>query len=79
MSSKIAVVTGAGGGIGGAITARLIQDKFHVIALDLNTDNLEKLKAIFPNDVTTFAVDLTSAEKISEVFKRIWWGRCSGK
>jgi NAD(P)-dependent dehydrogenase (short-subunit alcohol dehydrogenase family) len=71
MSSKIAVVTGAGGGIGGAITARLIQDKFHVIALDLNTDNLEKLKALFPNDVTTFAVDLTSAEKISEVFKRI--------
>jgi len=51
MSSKIAVVTGAGGGIGGAITARLIQDKFHVIALDLNTDNLEKLKALFPNDV----------------------------
>jgi NAD(P)-dependent dehydrogenase (short-subunit alcohol dehydrogenase family) len=71
MSNKIAVVTGAGGGMGSAITARLIQDKFHVIALDLNTESLEKLKASFPNDVTTFIVDLTSADKIAEVFKSI--------
>jgi len=71
MSNKIAVVTGAGGGMGSAITARLVQDKFHVIALDLNTESLEKLKASFPNDVTTFTVDLTSADKIAEVFKSI--------
>ena len=43
MSSKIAVVTGAGGGMGSAITARLIQDNFHVVALDLNAGSLEKL------------------------------------
>jgi NAD(P)-dependent dehydrogenase (short-subunit alcohol dehydrogenase family) len=71
MSSKIAVVTGAGGGMGSAITARLVQDKFHVVALDLDTESLEKLKASFPNDVTTFTVDLTSADKIAEVFESI--------
>ena len=71
MSSKIAVVTGAGGGMGGAITARLVEDKFHVVALDINAANLEKLAATFSTNVTTFTVDLTSAEKIAEVFKDI--------
>jgi short-subunit dehydrogenase len=71
MSSKIAVVTGAGGGMGGAITARLVEDKFHVVALDINAANLEKLAATFSTNVTTFTVDLTSAEKIAEVFKSI--------
>ena len=71
MSSKIAVVTGAGGGIGSAITARLIEDKFHVVALDINSENLKKLESNFSTNITTFNVDLTSAEKISEVFKSI--------
>ena len=71
MSSKIAVVTGAGGGMGGAITARLVEDKFHVVALDINAANLEKLAATFSTNVTTFTVDLTSADKIAEVFKDI--------
>ena len=71
MSSKIAVVTGAGGGMGGAITARLVEDKFHVVALDINAANLEILKDKFSTNVTTFTVDLTSADKIAEVFKDI--------
>jgi len=71
MSSKIAVVTGAGGGMGTAITARLIQDKYHVIALDVNTESLKKLAATFSTELTTFTVDLTSADKIAEVFSSI--------
>jgi NAD(P)-dependent dehydrogenase (short-subunit alcohol dehydrogenase family) len=71
MSSKIAVVTGAGGGMGGAITARLVEDGFHVVALDINAANLEKLAATFSTNVTTFTVDLTSADKIAEVFQSI--------
>ena len=71
MSSKIAVVTGASGGMGSAITARLIQDKFHVVALDVNAESLKKLETTFSTNVTTFEVDLTSAEKIAEVFASI--------
>jgi NAD(P)-dependent dehydrogenase (short-subunit alcohol dehydrogenase family) len=71
MSNKIAAVTGAGGGMGSAITARLIQDKFHVIALDVNAESLKKLETTFSTNVTTFEVDLTSAEKIAEVFASI--------
>ena len=71
MSSKIAVVTGAGGGMGGAITARLVEDNFHIVALDINAANLEILKDKFSTNVTTFTVDLTSADKIAEVFMMI--------
>jgi NAD(P)-dependent dehydrogenase (short-subunit alcohol dehydrogenase family) len=71
MSNKIAVVTGASGGMGSAITARLVQDKFHVIALDVNTESLKKLETTFSSNVTTIEVDLTSADKIAEVFKSI--------
>ena len=71
MSNKIAVVTGAGGGMGSAITARLVQDKFHVIALDVNAESLKKLETNFSTNITTFEVDLTSADKIAEVFKSI--------
>ena len=71
MSNKIAVVTGAGGGMGSAITARLIQNKFHVVALDVNAESLKKLETTFSTNVTTFEVDLTSAEKIAEVFASI--------
>ena len=71
MSNKIAVVTGASGGMGSAITARLIQDKFHVVALDVNAESLKKLETTFSTNVTTFEVDLTSAEKIAEVFASI--------
>ena len=71
MSRKIAVVTGAGGGIGSAITSRLVDDNFHVVALDINSENLKKLETSFSNKVTTFVVDLTSADEIAEVFKNI--------
>ena len=71
MSSKIAVVTGAGGGMGSAITARLVQDNYHVVALDLNAESLKKLETTFATNVTTFIVDLTSADKIAEVFASI--------
>ena len=71
MSNKIAVVTGASGGMGSAITARLVQDKFHVVALDVNAESLKKLETTFSTNVTTFEVDLTSAEKIAEVFASI--------
>ena len=71
MSNKIAVVTGAGGGMGSAITARLVQDKFHVVALDVNAESLKKLETTFSTNVTTIEVDLTSAEKIAEVIASI--------
>ncbi len=43
---KIAVVTGAAGGMGQAITARLIDDGMTVIGLDLNGQALAEMAHI---------------------------------
>ena len=41
--SKVAIVTGAGQGIGFAIAKRLVQDGFKVGVLDYNPETAEKL------------------------------------
>ena len=41
--SKVAIVTGAGQGIGFAIAKRLVQDGFKVGVLDYNPETTEKL------------------------------------
>ena len=40
---KITVVTGAAGGLGRAIVARLIADGCHVVGMDVNEDGLSEL------------------------------------
>jgi NAD(P)-dependent dehydrogenase (short-subunit alcohol dehydrogenase family) len=44
-SGSAIVVTGAGGGIGGGIVARLIADGWQVLATDLNAESLERLQS----------------------------------
>ena len=41
--SKVAIVTGAGQGIGFAIAKRLVEDGFKVGVLDYNAETAEKL------------------------------------
>ncbi|SHJ74309.1 3-oxoacyl-[acyl-carrier protein] reductase [Roseomonas rosea] len=41
----VAVVTGAGGGIGGAIARRLVADGFHLVALDMAAERAEAVAA----------------------------------
>ncbi|MGW0802579.1 SDR family NAD(P)-dependent oxidoreductase [Nonomuraea sp. NPDC002799] len=61
---RVVIVTGAAGGIGSAITARLLADGFAVAAVDVDAQGLERLGrrhgdaaplATFPFDLTTEA------------------------
>ena len=66
--SKIAVVTGAAGGMGRAIVARLLRDGFQVIGLDVDRDGLaEMAQEGFIGHVT----DLTDAAAIASTFADI--------
>jgi 2-dehydro-3-deoxy-L-rhamnonate dehydrogenase (NAD+) len=67
--SRVAVVTGAAGGLGRAITARLLADGFAVIGLDLDSDGLTDM-AKAPG-FTGLTVDLTDAAAIRDAFARI--------
>ncbi len=66
---KIAVVTGAAGGMGRAIVSRLIADGMTVVGLDVDAGGLDELSvdAAFTGSVT----DLTSSGEIRDAFAKI--------
>lgn len=68
MTQKIAVVTGAAGGLGRAFTARLMADGMHVVGLDLDAAALATMAA---PGFTGMAVDLTRPDDIATTFATI--------
>lgn len=67
--NKIAVVTGAAGGIGWGITTRLSTAGFHVVILDVNQGALEKALNQFENEgagITGYVCDVTREELVRE-------------
>jgi 2-dehydro-3-deoxy-L-rhamnonate dehydrogenase (NAD+) len=68
--TRIAIVTGAAGGMGRAISAKLIEDGLHVVGVDLDAQALLMMAADL-DKFTAEAVDLTDAEALAEMFDRI--------
>ena len=58
---KIAVVTGAAGGMGQAICGRLVADGLHVVGLDVREGPLD---AMASSNLTAIPVDLTDNVEI---------------
>ncbi len=67
---RIAVVTGAAGGMGRAIVHRLLDDGLHVVGVDINGPALVMMGADL-TDFTALACDLTDAEAITDVFDTV--------
>jgi NAD(P)-dependent dehydrogenase (short-subunit alcohol dehydrogenase family) len=70
MTTITAVVTGASGGMGRAITRQLISDGLHVVGLDIDRAGLDDMAALGPQFSAT-PVDLTKPDAIAEVFAEI--------
>lgn len=68
---KIAVVTGAAGGMGRAITARLIADGLHMAGLDIDGTATAELEAAFGTAFPSLPVDLTDPVAITAAFGRM--------
>jgi NAD(P)-dependent dehydrogenase (short-subunit alcohol dehydrogenase family) len=69
LSGATAVVTGAAGGIGRAICARLSKEGARVVAADLDQGAVEKLVADLPSEALAVQVDVTdegSVERLAE-------------
>lgn len=68
---KNAVVTGASGGMGRAISARLAADGVHVIGMDVDTQGLADVGQEIGEAFSSFGVDLTDTEAVAHAFSKI--------
>lgn len=68
---SIAVVTGAAGGMGRAISTRLVADGFSVVGLDVDARGLDDAGKDIGEAFTAITVDLTDAEAVRKVFEII--------
>lgn len=71
LSRKVALVTGAGGGIGKAIADKLAEQGANVVLTDIAEDRLKEANATYQRDVSSFAVcDVTESKSIAEAYEK---------
>jgi len=70
---KTAVITGAAGGIGTAITQRFLDEGAKVVAVDLSTEALEKLafKMGNPENLLLAKTDISSEDSTQQLYQQI--------
>jgi|GEM_PF-340457 len=71
-TGRIAVVTGAGGGIGRAIAQRLLQQQMIVVAADSDANALAMLRdQARAETLETVVADVTQTEDVDRIFARV--------
>ncbi len=70
LSRKVAIVTGAAGGIGKAIADKLVAEGANVVLTDISQENLEEALATYKRDEAAIALcDVTKEESIEKAYK----------
>ncbi|WP_335964850.1 bifunctional aldolase/short-chain dehydrogenase [Galbibacter sp. PAP.153] len=70
LSRKVAIVTGAGGGIGKSIADKLVAEGANVVLTDINETYLKEAEKTYKKDqVTTVVCDVTQEDSIEKAFE----------
>src|SRR5690554_7698527 len=71
--NKTAVITGAAGGIGTAITQRFLQEGARVVAVDISTEALENLASKMgdPENLLLVKADISSEESTLQLYEQV--------
>ena len=64
LENKVAVVTGASGGIGQEIVRKFVAEGASVLAVDLDADAVEQLATGYGDEVSALAVDVTDYAQV---------------
>ncbi|MFD7136562.1 2,3-dihydro-2,3-dihydroxybenzoate dehydrogenase [Streptomyces sp. NPDC059894] len=67
LEGRLALVTGAGRGIGAAVVAALVEEGARVLATDLDAAGVEALAAAHPGRVTARPLDVTDARAVEDL------------
>ncbi|WP_458628309.1 bifunctional aldolase/short-chain dehydrogenase [Winogradskyella sp. PC D3.3] len=71
LSRKVALITGAGGGIGKAIADKLAAEGANVVLTDLSEDRLKKAIVTYKNDTAIYVQgDVTDSHSIANTYKQ---------
>lgn len=71
LSRRVAIITGAGGGIGKAIADKLAAEGACVVLTDIAEDRLQEADATFGRDTSSYAVcDVTDAASVAGAFAK---------
>ncbi|MFT4522582.1 MAG: NAD(P)-dependent dehydrogenase (short-subunit alcohol dehydrogenase family) [Bacteroidia bacterium] len=71
LTGKVALITGAGGGIGKAIAQKLVSEGAHIVLTDIVEERLMEVNSGFKSDVSTYVVcDATKASSISKAIEK---------
>ncbi len=71
LSRKVAVVTGAGGGIGKAIADKLAVEGANVVLTDIAEDRLKEAVGTYGRDIASYAIcDVTKSDSIADAYKK---------
>ncbi|MCB0593643.1 MAG: bifunctional aldolase/short-chain dehydrogenase [Lewinellaceae bacterium] len=71
LSRRVAIITGAGGGIGKAIADKLAAEGANVVLTDLDEARVKEAHKTFARDVAAYAVcDVTSAESVARAYEK---------
>ncbi len=71
LSRKVAIVTGAGGGIGKAIADKLAKEGANVVLTDIAEDRLREAVKTYAKDTASYSVcDVTKSQSIAEAYKK---------
>ncbi|WP_422083611.1 bifunctional aldolase/short-chain dehydrogenase [Ulvibacterium sp.] len=71
LSGKVALVTGAGGGIGKAIADKLAEEGANVVLTDIAEERLKEALDTYSRDTASYAIcDVTESDSIRDAYKK---------
>jgi len=71
IQGKVALVTGAAGSIGAAITRFLAEDGVHVVAVDMDLDRLKGVIADFEGKISPYVMDVSKEADVASVMVQV--------